>query len=117
MTFAFYIITSLLVFFAITQILQSFVGGLIGRFTNLLLGMFLGSLVTWLIIDFLWILIEKGHIPILSLGINILILFVHANIEFKKLTKVSKKMIVAEIWAIISYGIILMIVFRPIRWI
>lgn len=106
-----YFLTIVCVLFSITAAPQSLIGGIIGRFSNIMVGAFLGSVITWLGINFLWIKFEGGQLSILALLLSLATLFIHGNLRFKELNQNAKTLIAAELWGIIAVGIYVLIKF------
>jgi len=117
MTIILYIATFLLTVFSITQLIRSLICKFFIRLSiPYILSNFISSIITWLLIDLMWFLIEKNHIPILALGISIVTIYLRAFIQRKKLTREAEKIMVSEIWAIIILGLII-ILGPTTRWI
>lgn len=112
-----YVIILVSVFFAITAIPNSLIGGYFGRlFGNLLLGALFGSILIWMIIDFLWVLFFSTHIPLLIFALSFLILIIQSSAEKENLNDSAKFMIVGEQWAIVIVCVYSMIVSEHIQW-
>jgi hypothetical protein len=112
-----YVLTIFSVGIAITSFPNAIIGGFLSRVTNnLLLGMLLGSLAIWLLIDQLWVRFADGHIPIAVYIICFIILMGQAYVDRYKLTHVSKMMIGGEQAALIILCIYSMAAADIIRW-
>lgn len=92
-----YVITIGCVLFTVTSIIQMLIGGLIGRFSNAMIGAFIGSVITWMLINFLWVKYEGGQIPILALLLSIGTLFLYGSFQNKELNQNAKTLMAAEI--------------------
>lgn len=111
-----YVVTLIVVYFSLSGLIQSLVGGLIGRAVGLLLGMLIGGICAWGLIDLLWVLIEGGHIPLVLLIAGMAFIVLHSIISKRELTQASKWMMTAELWAILLYGIFLVLQPGSVRW-
>lgn len=111
-----YVATIAAVVLTVTALLQAVIGRLVGRMAGPLMGALIGAIVVWLGIDFLWIWLERGHVPIAALAAAIAALFVHGAISKEKLTEQSNWMMAGEAWAIILVGVYVAIVSERIRW-
>jgi hypothetical protein len=111
-----YALTMVAVFFSITALPQTIIGGLAGRVVGPLAGGLLGSIVAWFLVDFLWVWLEGAHIPLAVLGGALAFIFVHGVISKEELTEQSRWMMTAEAWAIVLVGIYLVVVPAEIRW-
>ena len=111
-----YIATIVAVILTVTGLLQAIIGGLVGRLGGPLLGALVGGIVVWLGIDFLWVWLEGGHVPIAALAAAIAVLFAHGAISKDELTQQSNWMMAGEAWAIILVGVYIVVVSEPIRW-
>lgn len=112
-----YIMTLACVFFAITAIPIMLIGGILGRLTgNILIGAFLGSILIWIFIDFLWIVSTGNHIPVLVFILSFLILGFHAYSDNENLNSSAKNMIGAEQWALVIVCIFTIFSAESIRW-
>lgn len=119
MTTVAYIITLLLVFLTITTLFQSLIAGFFSRIFGLPinLGAFLGAVITWLLLNFLWTITEGGSIPLIILIISLIYIVTHYMISKDELTSISKANMIAEFWAILLLAIFLMISNTTIRWV
>ena len=86
------------------------------RMTGLLVGALIGSIVSWVIIDLLWLWFAGGHIPIAALSGAIIFIILHGLISKNELTKASQITMAAEAWAIILVGIYLVFIPDVVRW-
>ena len=111
-----YIATIAAVVLTITALLQAIICGLVGRLAGPLLGALVGGLVVWLGIDFLWIWLEGGHVPIAALAAALAAIFAHSAIAKDELTQQSNWMMAGEAWAITLVGVYVVVVSEPIRW-
>ena len=111
-----YVATLIVVYFSLSGLIQSLVGGLMSRAVGLLLGMLIGAIFAWGFIDLLWVFIEGGHIPLVLLIVAIAFIVLHSIISKKELTQASKWMMTAELWAIILYGVFLLLQPDSVRW-
>ena len=118
MTIAAYIITLLLVFLTLTTFFQSLIAGALLRISGLPinLGSFIGAVITWILLNFLWTITEGDSIPIIILIISLIYIITHYKISKDELADISKTNMIAEFWAILLFGIFLMISTSPIRW-
>lgn len=110
-----YVATLACVLFALTTLLQSLFGGIIGRFTNTMIGSFIGSVLCWLLINFLWVKFEGEQLPILVMVLSLGILLTQGGKNSDGLTEHAKTMMAAEMWGIIAVGIYVLIDFG-LRW-
>lgn len=110
-----YFLTILCVLLGLTSIPQSLIGGLVSRFSNLLLGAFLGSVVTWLALNFLWIKFEGSPLSVLAIVLSLGTIFMHGNLSSKELNQNAKTLMAAEMWGILVVGIYVLAKFG-IRW-
>ncbi len=111
-----YALTLAAVYYAITGIIQGFFAALIGRLFGVNLGIFIGGLITWEIIDWIWILIDGDHIPITVVIGSITLLVMHGVIGKDQLNENAKLMMSAEQWVLIVLGIYLVATGDPTRW-
>lgn len=110
-----YVLTIVCVLSSLTALPQSLIGGVISRFTNLLVSAFLGAVITWLGINFLWMKFEGNHISILAILLSFGALFIQGNLNYKEINQNAKTLMVAEMWGIIVVGLYVSIKFG-IRW-
>ncbi len=80
------------------------------------LGALAGGIVTWFLIDYIWLLADGGHIPFLALLIVFLFIGTLGTFTKEKLNAVSQQVAAAEMWAIVIVGIILFFRSDPFRW-
>lgn len=111
-----YVSTMVAVFFSITVLPQALIGGLAARAVGPLIGGLLGSVLAWLLVDFLWVWLEGAHVPIAALGAALAYIFLHGAISKDELTGQSHWLMAAEAWAIVLVGIYLMVFPAEIRW-
>lgn len=112
-----YVIILASVFFAITAIPNSLIGGYLGRlFGNPLLGVLFGSILIWMLIDILWVLLFSTHIPVLVFVLAFLILTVHSSVDKNNLNNPAKYMIAGEQWALVIVCIYTMFMSEQIQW-
>lgn len=117
MTIAFYLGTLFLVLIGLTSAPQSLISGLSTRafgMSFLQIGALLGGLLTWIIINFLWVKIEGGPIPLLLIGLTLIIMGI--ILTRKSLNMLARKNLIAEMWSIIIIGIYIVFQFDYIRW-
>lgn len=114
-----YIITLVCVFFAITPFLPSLAAGIFGRVAGMGVGMtvgaFTGAILTWLLINFLWMRFEGQQLPVLAMALSFGILSIHGSMSAKELNQNAKTLMVAEMWGIIAVGIFIIAKFG-LRW-
>lgn len=115
-----YVLTGLAIFFAVTGLPQMMIGGLLGRLSGpgfgVLVGGLLGGVIAWVLVDFLWVWLEGGHVPIVALGAALVFLFGHGFVSKEELTETSHRMMAGEAWAIILVGVYLLVAPDVIRW-
>lgn len=112
-----YVIILASVFFAITAIPNSLLGGYLGRlFGNPLLGVLFGGILIWMFLNFLWVLFFSTHIPVLVFVLAFLILTFHSSVEKDNLNDSAKNMIAGEQWALVIVCIYTMLMSEQIQW-
>lgn len=111
-----YASTMVAVFFGITALPQTIIGGLASRVVGPLVGGLLGSILAWLLVDLLWVWLEGAHVPIAALGAALAYIFLHGTISKQELTEQSRWLMAAEAWAIVLVGIYLIVFPTEIRW-
>jgi hypothetical protein len=112
-----YVVTLSTVYFAITLIPQTSIARIISRvIRSPLLCAYFGSIITWSFINFLWKVLEGGPMPIAVLISAIALLFLQGIIGRNELNATAKLTMAAEVCAIITCGIYLVVDYSPIRW-
>ena len=99
--------------FALQSIPAGIFGALFGQFR--LLGILIGSLLTWYLLDLAWLNIFGHHLPLLAFVISILFQSYHLAKSKKELTESSKFMIEGEMIAILFIGLYILI-FKQFNW-
>lgn len=117
MTIAFYIGTIALVASSATAILQSIIGIVFSRLSgNVMLGMFLGAVAVWMLIQYAWVSFEGGQVPVAVYAASIGALCVHGYVSADKLNENARFMMSAEIWAMVAVGFGAGVMESAIRW-
>lgn len=115
-----YLISTALIYFAVTGMLQMLFTGIISIATFRMLGipltLLLGAIAAWLALAAGWYYLEGGYIPFTVLACGFIFLFIHGAIEGEALTPESRKMMAAEAWSIVVVTGILLWQTDPIRW-
>jgi hypothetical protein len=111
-----YCLTFLAVYFALTIIPMMLVGAVLGRIIGPMLSAFIGFIISWSIVNVLWVLFEGSNVPIAALLMALAFIFIHGWITKDELTTQSQWMKAAEAWAIIGIGVYLVVVLPEIRW-
>lgn len=99
--------------FAIQSIPAGIFGALFGQFR--LLGILIGSLLTWYLLDLAWFNIFGHHLPLLAFVLSLLFQAYHLSQSKKELTDNSKFMIEGEMIAILFIGLYVLI-FKEFNW-
>lgn len=80
-----------------------------------MLNLLLGSILTWFILNYIWLKIYDFNIPIFALILSLAFQLIHGNISYNELSETSRKSIVAESWAILIFGAYI-IIFKDFIW-
>lgn len=119
MTIAAYVVTLLLALFGVVSILGPVLAGVFVRVTGhpsgLLLGLLAGAWTGWLILDRVWRMVEGGPIPLAALAACFVAMGLHASAEREALEPMAKRVIGADMTAIVLLAIILALAPGPMR--
>lgn len=99
--------------FAIQSIPAGIFGGVFGRFR--LLGILIGSILTWYLIAIAWFKIFGYHLSLLAFILSITFQGYHLSKSKNELTDSSKFMIEGEMTAILLVGLYILI-FKEFNW-
>lgn len=103
-------------FFAIQALFISLFSGYLTRLLgNIFLSALFVSVAVWLILGLFWFKIFDYAMPFLAFLLSILFQVLHLNKEKYSLSKLSKNLIVAEVWGIIITAIFVFI-FVEFNW-
>jgi len=116
-----YILTIVLTYFSLTLVVQLTIMFLIRVVLRnfsppVLLAQFCAAIITWTLLDNLWVALEGGHIPILAYGLSFIALSFNNYINRRVLTDASQFMIGGEQWAIVVVSLISLFPISQIRW-
>lgn len=111
-----YLLTLAAVYWAVTGMLQGLIGGIVGKMFGVHIGMFVGALITWEIVDWLWVVLEGNHLPITVIFGSIGLLVAHGVRGNEELNIPAKLMMSAEQWVLIIMGIYLVVSGDQVRW-
>lgn len=99
--------------FAIQSIPAGLFGALFGQFR--LLGILIGSLLTWYLLDIAWFKIFGYHLPLLAFVLSMGFQAYHLSKSKKELTDSSKFMIEGDVTAILLVGLYVLI-YKEFNW-
>ena len=120
MTIAAYVLTFGLALIGFVSLLDPLLGGLAirsgGYGPGVLIGIFLGSLIGWFVVDLLWQVVEGGRVPLAALGLSLAGIVLHEKAERQNLNTIARLTQSAEMWAIVTLAIILAFAPGPVRW-
>ncbi|MEN8176128.1 MAG: hypothetical protein ABFS23_10220 [Pseudomonadota bacterium] len=108
-----YVATALAVLLSLTEMLQMVIGAVFGRVLGVFTSAFLGSMLVWSLVDFLWIRFEGAHITVTALGGAWLLVFLIRGLLRKK---GLKEEVLAELAAIAVLGGYVVLMSSPVRW-
>lgn len=112
-----YFILILIQYLSIQAIPVSIIGGIIGRISkNIFLGMLVGGLITWFLINLIWLKVYNYNLPFLAFVLSFSFQFINLKLNNKELTETSKQMIVAEMWSILLIAIYVLAL-KEFNWI
>ena len=118
MTIVGYIVTVGLATFGIVSFLAPLLAGLFVRIAGdlgLMSGLLAGGFLGWSMLNWIWLVVEGGPIPLAALGLSF------AAVGFQQtagenLNPVAKQTVAAEMWAIVLLSVALTLMPGPVRW-
>lgn len=100
MSILLYVLTMLAVLFGLTTIPTAIIAGIMSRLAKRTSGIFTGCLVSWILIDLIWIFATHHHIPVLAFFLVIVEMYIISVTQ--KLSDDSKLILGGEFFAILT---------------
>ena len=124
MTVLAYFLTIGLSTFRITSVVGLPIFWLISRFyarlgagdLGVLIGALAGHFLGWVALNWAWRLVEGGLIPIAALGISFMVMGLHDLTAGEDLNPMARRMVGADMWAIVLLATLLVLEPGPVRW-
>lgn len=113
-----YIVILAAIFFRVTALPAVVINALLKPkwYHEIMLGTFVGGIISWMIYDFIWRLVCGEHIPMLVLSIAMLWIFAHYMLEYERLNEGARLLGPAEFFGILAYGLYLLIFGTQVNW-
>lgn len=103
----------LIQYFALQSIPAGIFGAMFGQFR--LLGILIGSILTWYLLDLAWVKIFGNHLPLLAFLLSLIFQAWHLSKSKNELTDNSKFMIEGEMIAIFLVALYVLII-KEFNW-
>ncbi len=119
MTILAYVVTIGLAVVGLTALPITLAGGLVARMSGhggLLLGMLVGGLLTWVGLEWLWLTLEGGMIPLTVFAVSFVAIGAHGAMAGNKLNPMAQRAMGAEMWAILGVALGVAFMSGSMRW-